>query len=382
MTEIVIANLTDVGVPLANSVSTASIQAQAVTYAKIQAESAVTILGNPTGAPASPSEITLGAALTFVGQQLRTVAFTGDVTTTANSVATTIAANAVTYAKMQTVTAARLLGNPTGGVAVPSEITLGATLAFVASALQTVALSGDVTSAANSFSTTIAANAVTNAKMATMAASTIKANATGGAATPTDVTLDATLAFSAGVLGEATNGTTNAKLSQAGAFTIKGNNTSGTANVTDFASSQIPGSTTNDSATAGNIGEYISSTITQGSAVALTSPNAANVTSISLTAGDWDVWSNTLFTGGAATTVTSLQSSPTTTSATINSAPGQFGSVGLAGATIFATVDYSLNNGPFRLSLSGTTTVFLVAKAIFAVSTCSAYGLLAARRRR
>jgi hypothetical protein len=41
-----------------------------------------------------------------------------------------LSASAVTYAKMQNVTAARLLGNPTGGAAAPSEISLGATLTF------------------------------------------------------------------------------------------------------------------------------------------------------------------------------------------------------------------------------------------------------------
>ena len=49
------------------------------------------------------------------------------------------------------------------------------------------ALTGDVTTTGGSYATTIAANAVTNAKMATMAARTVKGNATGGSAVPTDV---------------------------------------------------------------------------------------------------------------------------------------------------------------------------------------------------
>jgi hypothetical protein len=57
-------------------------------------------------------------------------ALTGDVTSSAGAVATTIAANAVSYAKMQSVTAARLLGNPTGSGAVPSEISLAGGLGF------------------------------------------------------------------------------------------------------------------------------------------------------------------------------------------------------------------------------------------------------------
>lgn len=52
------------------------------------------------------------------------------------------------------------------------------------------ALTGDVTTSAGSVATTIAANAVTNSKLATMAAWTLKANNTSGAATPTDITID------------------------------------------------------------------------------------------------------------------------------------------------------------------------------------------------
>lgn len=51
---------------------------------------------------------------------------------------------------------------------------------------QTVAFSGDVTSAANSLALTIINNAVTNAKLADMAANTLKANPTAGSTDPTD----------------------------------------------------------------------------------------------------------------------------------------------------------------------------------------------------
>lgn len=62
---------------------------------------------------------------------------------------------------------------------------MGTTTPLTAS--QMPALTGDVTSSAGTVATTITANAVTNAKLATMAANTIKANATGSTATPTDV---------------------------------------------------------------------------------------------------------------------------------------------------------------------------------------------------
>lgn len=52
-------------------IGTANIANGAVTYAKIQNEAATTLLGNPTGAPAAPSEITLVAPLSFTGTTLR-----------------------------------------------------------------------------------------------------------------------------------------------------------------------------------------------------------------------------------------------------------------------------------------------------------------------
>lgn len=58
-------------------------------------------------------------------------------------------------------------------------------------AAQFPALTGDITTSVGSLGTTIGANKVTNAKMATMAAYTIKANATGSSAVPTDVSIPA-----------------------------------------------------------------------------------------------------------------------------------------------------------------------------------------------
>ncbi len=73
------------------AVTTAKITDANVTYAKIQNVASTSLLGNPTGSAAAPSEISLGATLTYSGTSLRTAALTGDITASANSFVTTLA---------------------------------------------------------------------------------------------------------------------------------------------------------------------------------------------------------------------------------------------------------------------------------------------------
>jgi hypothetical protein len=93
----------------------------------------------------------------------QTITLTGDVagsgtgsfaaTIAANAVTTTKIANSnVTYAKIQNVTASRLLGNPTGAGAALSEISLGADLTFSGTSIQIGAFTGDITKSCRLFS--------------------------------------------------------------------------------------------------------------------------------------------------------------------------------------------------------------------------------------
>jgi hypothetical protein len=114
----------------------------------------------------------------------------GPVTSVGNT--TTIGANRVTRANEAQGVARSIIGvtgNATANVAdiqgTASQF-LGVNSAGTALAFQT--MTTDVTLSGPA--ATISANAVTNAKMATMAAWTFKANNTGGAATPTDITID------------------------------------------------------------------------------------------------------------------------------------------------------------------------------------------------
>lgn len=139
----------------------------------------------------------------------------------------------------------------------------------------------------------------------------------------------------------------------------------------------INGTGTNDSAAAGKVGEFISSTVASGSAVSLTTGTPANVTSISLTAGDWDVRGVVYYKQGAATTVTYTYASISSVSATVAGLDGStVGTVGAGGNA----VDWAVSVPSFRVSVSATTTIYLVAQSGFAVSTSAAYGAIAARR--
>lgn len=144
----------------------------------------------------------------------------------------------------------------------------------------------------------------------------------------------------------------------------------------------IVGTSTNDSAAAGSVGEIISATTTSGSAVALTTAVAANVATIALTAGDWDVEAISYYVLGATTNVTILTSSVSTTSATLDLAAGRFmqvsfGTAGLVHGAISITGGASTR---IRISLAASDDIHLVARANFTVSTCAAWGTITARR--
>jgi len=138
------------------------------------------------------------------------------------------------------------------------------------------------------------------------------------------------------------------------------------------------GTATNDNASAGQIGEYISSTVAAPGS-ALTTTTTLNVTSISLTAGDWDVSGTVGFRFGATTSYTNLVGGSSLTTATIG-AQGSFFDYETAANVPTATSDATFVIPTFRVSIAITTTIFLIAQATFTVSTISAFGLISARR--
>jgi hypothetical protein len=138
---------------------------------------------------------------------------------------------------------------------------------------------------------------------------------------------------------------------------------------------------TNDDAAAGRVGEFISSTVSSASSVSLTTVTGKSITSISLTAGDWDVSASAWLVGGATTNLAyftaSISTTDNTNATTGTSARVQIGAQG----TPFGTdTVQGFAVGPHRLSLSATTTVYLVETASFSVSTLSGFGTIRARR--
>ncbi len=145
----------------------------------------------------------------------------------------------------------------------------------------------------------------------------------------------------------------------------------------------VQGSNTNSSPAAGDVGEYISSSIASGSAVSLVNATAKDIGTISLTAGNWWVWGNILFAGAGATTITTAIGGINSTANTLPTAPN-----GGAIASFAAPTGQSFagNNAPtlplggMRVSLSATTTYRLIGYAEFGVSTLGAYGFVGAVR--
>lgn len=164
-----------------------------------------------------------------------------------------------------------------------------------------------------------------------------------------------------------------------------------TSTITPSSTAGIVGTTTNDNANAGSVGEYICAQVTNGGSptgcqsnvstpVPLTANTAANVTSISLGAGDWDIRGEVITIPNASTTISVVSGWISLASAAIPTGAAQ----GLPWT--FLSLPFTTGQGtaislsPIRVSLSTTTTVYLSAFSTFGTSTMSAYGWIQARR--
>lgn len=145
----------------------------------------------------------------------------------------------------------------------------------------------------------------------------------------------------------------------------------------DLKSRYLYTAVTNDASVAGTIGEYVSASVIQGSATALTTATPKTVTSISLTAGDWDVTGIGCSTGASTGTNFTVAIGTTTNSLTgtvLGDTQCQTPTVSLTGA------DATLMIPAVRISISSTTTIYLIVQETFTIGTPAAYGRISARR--
>lgn len=124
---------------------------------------------------------------------------------------------------------------------------------------------------------------------------------------------------------------------------------------------------------------FVSSVVASGSAVALTTATVANVTSIALTAGVWDVTGVVDFHPDTTTTSTYMRGGSSTTSATLGAQDSYFSNT-FAIATTAVDASEVIPVTRYTVPSNATTTVYLVAVAGFAISTMTAYGTIRATR--
>lgn len=142
----------------------------------------------------------------------------------------------------------------------------------------------------------------------------------------------------------------------------------------------IVGTTAGGNAVSGQVGEYISSNVLVGSAVSLTTNVAANITSISLTAGDWDVSGSVCYTAPGTTNLNYGYLWVSKTSATVPTMPNGNGAAPFIWGGTAVDSNVAASTGSFRVNVSGTTTVYLSTLALFTISTLSGFGFIGARR--
>jgi hypothetical protein len=161
-------------------------------------------------------------------------------------------------------------------------------------------------------------------------------------------------------------------------FTVAGN-----ANATFGTTNSIVGVATNNDAVAGNIGEEVNSTVSTYTNFTTTA-TYQNITSITLTAGDWDISAFFTYSANSAT-ITAAANAIYVISTTTASAVGATEGKNIAYVPQAAMLGSSLLSesiAPYRVSLSGTTTFYLNAQATFTAGNPQFVGTLRARRMR
>lgn len=136
----------------------------------------------------------------------------------------------------------------------------------------------------------------------------------------------------------------------------------------------LAGVTDGSNAPAGQIGELLTAT---ASGIALTSTVAANVVTLALTAGDWNVWAGVTLVAAGGNTLSIAAFGLNTVSATL-------GAAGTTNDFVAAAAQFTTYNLPppmQRISISAGANVYLVARSTFSGGgSTTAGGTIWARR--
>ena len=159
-----------------------------------------------------------------------------------------------------------------------------------------------------------------------------------------------------------------------------------TSAITPSQTAGIVGTTTNNNADAGSVGEVVSSSVAVGSAVALTNAVSATsgktITSISLTAGDWDIFGSVGINMLSTTNFTAIAGGINTVTDTLNSLYEEETRFAFGAAGVVPNNVISFAFPTTRVSIASTTTYYLIGYASFTVSTATTFGRITARRAR
>lgn len=346
-----------------------TITAGAITNAKVSASAAIAfskLAALPDG------QVLIGSPANIATAQ----AVTGDITMDSSGV-TSISAGAIvnadisasaaiSYSKLATLTAGNIvLGNGSNvatSTAVTGDVTINSSGVTAIGA--GVIVDSDINASA----------AISWSKLATMTSANILVGNGSNVATVVPMS---------GVIAMSNTGATSYASGAFGSLNISttGTLTSGNATITGF--------TNGSSAAAGIIGEVLAGTLVRSSQTALTTGTAKTITSVTLTAGDWDIWGLVCFSPAALTSITQLQAAISTANNTmpgvatraVQNSSGEIIVISSFPAQV-PNDDLSLQTLYSYVRISGSVTLYLVAQATFTAAALGGYGSITARRRR
>lgn len=133
------------------------------------------------------------------------------------------------------------------------------------------------------------------------------------------------------------------------------------------------GVTDASSAATGKVGEYLTSTAS--SVTVSTTNTATNIVSLTLSAGDWDVTGNLQFVNSSAS-ITTARCGISSTTASLAGFPYE----AVYNTTFTASATNALPVPTRRISVSASTTVYLVGYFTFSSGSATAAGFIRARR--